>query len=370
MKIIIVDNGLSVTGAFNAVIKNIKKDECNNEYLFYIPENSTNKIQLNTLRLKYYTFKSVELSRTLYNIVMYLPFLFFNSYKLARVIKKEKISWIHQNEIFILSGICAKIFVKVKVLTHIRVMPTIFPTKIFKAWLYLQNRFSDKLVTVSFAAQKAAQAIYKPIKELPVWYDFVVPNEKLQPFVVKESELFKICFIGNYTRGKGQEIALEAFKICTQSEQIKNISISFYGGDFGLPLNVAFKNELKSFIDKNELQHNAFLYDFVEDVESVMKDADLLLNLSAAESFSFVVAEGMSYGIPIIASNSGGPGELIENDTSGIVLPDINPKKVAEAISSLIFNIDKRLLFNYNSKKRIRDLVLEFGRMKFAEIYN
>ena len=71
MKIIIVDNRLSVTGAFDAVIQNIKKDEGSNEYLFYIPENSTNKKQIGLLGLKYYTFKSLELSRKWYNIVMY-----------------------------------------------------------------------------------------------------------------------------------------------------------------------------------------------------------------------------------------------------------------------------------------------------------
>ena len=92
-----------------------------------------------------------------------------------------------------------------------------------------------------------------------------------------------------------------------------------------------------------------------------MKNADLLLNLSTAESFSFVVAEAMSYGVPIIATNSGGPEELIVDGESGIILPNRSTEELAISIITIMDNYDKRQLISSNSKLKIRYLINRFN---------
>ena len=62
----------------------------------------------------------------------------------------------------------------------------------------------------------------------------------------------------------------------------------------------------------------------------------LFINCSDSEGIPVSIMEAMSYGIPVIARNVGGTGELVD-DTCGKLLPaDITPKLLADAISNIV----------------------------------
>lgn len=367
MNVIIIDNSLDVTGAFKAIMGAVEEERSKINFYFYIPHNSKNKTLLEAKGFTVFTFKPVELRRSISSILLYIPFLLINGYKLSRLVKKNKIDWIHQNEVFILTGTVARFFTKVKVLSHIRLMPTIFPKPIFKFWLWMNDKKADRLVAVSQVAKNAARQIYPGKKDITVWYDFKVPVEYYPKYFVKNETPFTIVFIGNYTRGKGQEIALEAIKKLKDEDLA--VKIKFYGSHFNYPANIQFKNELQEYIVKNNLEADVELNVFTTDVEAAMKQADVILNLSVAESFSFVVAEALSYGLPVIATNSGGPGELIENNVSGILLENNTVQTLCEQLKMLINNTAKRQSLSDNASYRIRQLILKYGSHQLSQLY-
>jgi glycosyltransferase involved in cell wall biosynthesis len=62
---------------------------------------------------------------------------------------------------------------------------------------------------------------------------------------------------------------------------------------------------------------------------------DILLVPSWEEPFGLVVLEGMASGIPVIATASGGPLEIIRSGVNGILVPPRDPKSLALAVASI-----------------------------------
>ena len=66
------------------------------------------------------------------------------------------------------------------------------------------------------------------------------------------------------------------------------------------------------------------------------------------EDFGMTPVEAMASGKPVIAGNEGGYKETIINDKTGILINDINPDKLAEAIKKM----SKELKKNPNKYKK------------------
>jgi glycosyltransferase involved in cell wall biosynthesis len=72
---------------------------------------------------------------------------------------------------------------------------------------------------------------------------------------------------------------------------------------------------------------------FVPAAEFFQK-ADILLMPSWEEPFGIVLLEAMAAGIPVIATNRGGPLEIISSPDEGVLLPPHDPAALANAIQS------------------------------------
>lgn len=52
--------------------------------------------------------------------------------------------------------------------------------------------------------------------------------------------------------------------------------------------------------------------------------------------------EAMSYGLPVVGTNTGGLPDLVKNGKNGILVPPVNPDALAYALLALIVNPDLR----------------------------
>jgi len=73
---------------------------------------------------------------------------------------------------------------------------------------------------------------------------------------------------------------------------------------------------------------------------------------SVHEAYGMVAAEAMSYGKPVIASNTGGLPEVVGN--AGILVPPRDEKALADAINALDSDAEKRLTLGKAAKERMR----------------
>ena len=72
-----------------------------------------------------------------------------------------------------------------------------------------------------------------------------------------------------------------------------------------------------------------------DDIISIMKSASVIVLPSIMEAFGRVIIEAWACGVPVVAMNSTGPAELINNNIDGILVEPGNVKELANAIQRL-----------------------------------
>ena len=92
-----------------------------------------------------------------------------------------------------------------------------------------------------------------------------------------------------------------------------------------------------------------------EEVARLMRNCDFFVQASLWETFGVVYIEAMACGKPVIASDIGGPKEIINHDT-GILVPPGNTEALAKATTYMLDNYQ-----NYSSEK-----ISQYAREKFG----
>ncbi|AZT84121.1 glycosyltransferase family 1 protein [Marinobacter sp. NP-4(2019)] len=94
-------------------------------------------------------------------------------------------------------------------------------------------------------------------------------------------------------------------------------------------------NKLKAQVAEAPRQPNIHWLGFRQDVADVLRQADIFLLPSISEGFSISTVEAMMAGVPVIATRSGGPEEIIVDGESGLLVPIKDPDAIVRAILNL-----------------------------------
>jgi glycosyltransferase involved in cell wall biosynthesis len=80
-----------------------------------------------------------------------------------------------------------------------------------------------------------------------------------------------------------------------------------------------------------------------DDALALIAGSDVVTHCSTSpEPFGMVVIEAMALGRPMIASNTGGPPEIIADGETGLLIPPGQPAVLAETVVSLLVDADRR----------------------------
>jgi glycosyltransferase involved in cell wall biosynthesis len=74
---------------------------------------------------------------------------------------------------------------------------------------------------------------------------------------------------------------------------------------------------------------------FRHDVPDVLRAFDALALSSRTEGFSLATVQAMATGIPVVATRSGGPEEILEDGVTGLLVPTDDPAALAAAMRRL-----------------------------------
>ncbi len=74
----------------------------------------------------------------------------------------------------------------------------------------------------------------------------------------------------------------------------------------------------------------------VPDAGPYIEQMDVLVNASDPEPFGIVLLEGMARGVPVVAVDSGGPAEFIEDGRTGVLARSGEPDALADALERLL----------------------------------
>ena len=138
------------------------------------------------------------------------------------------------------------------------------------------------------------------------------------------------AIFGRLSRWKGQDVLIRA------ALRIPHLTVWIVGDAFFTDDDRAYAEELKVLAAPAGARIR-FL-GFREDVPALMRSADLIVHAStAAEPFGRVLVEGMLAGKPVIASDAGGPREIVEHGVTGLLVPPGNAPALAEALASPVW---------------------------------
>lgn len=97
--------------------------------------------------------------------------------------------------------------------------------------------------------------------------------------------------------------------------------------------------EIKRIINEKKLQNHISLYGALKEAELIrfMQAADLFVLPSLKEGFGIVCAEAIACGVPVLSTASGGPEEILSEET-GLLVPPGDVDVLAKGINLLLEN--------------------------------
>lgn len=121
--------------------------------------------------------------------------------------------------------------------------------------------------------------------------------------------------LGRLAPWKGQDLFLRAFAEAFPEGEERALVVG--GPLFG---EEDYAQALKHLAKELGLSHRVHFTGFREDVEEALSQADVLVHTSTIpEPFGQAIVQGMALGMPVIASDAGGPREIIEHGETGLL---------------------------------------------------
>jgi len=129
--------------------------------------------------------------------------------------------------------------------------------------------------------------------------------------------------VGRFVEAKRHSDLLAAIAIIRK--QVPSVRLLIVGEG---PL----RPETERQIDAMDLHRNVSLLGFREDVPALMQAADAFVMSSAWEGLPLAMLEASASSLPIVATDVGGSGDVVEDGKSGFLMPVGEPASLAEAM--------------------------------------
>lgn len=137
---------------------------------------------------------------------------------------------------------------------------------------------------------------------------------------------FVVGIVGRIEEGKGQYLLLEALAKL-KDKDIKALIV-------GSAMEDKYLLELKERIKELNIQERILFTGFTKDVNEHIRLCDATLLATPQETFGLVVIESMVNRVPVIATNRGGPLEIIDDGVDGLLF-DRTSEDLAQKIQLL-----------------------------------
>lgn len=300
----------------------------------------------------------VNLRRSLGSLLRYLPSLLAASWRLHALMRADGATRLELNDFYLMHGcVCRMLGFRGQIVSWIRFDPRRFGSLLSTAWLRALALSSDRLVTVSAFIQSV----------LPAWLETKLIYDPVRPVVSPPSSdvacsapqtfdgpmPYRLVFVGNYIKGKGQDDALAAF--AKVAPDFPDLTLEFWGGDMGLEKNRLYRARLESKACDLGVAARVLFGGFVDEPASVFARALAAINCSYSESFSLTVLEAAHAGLAVIATRSGGPAEIVDDGETGLLVPVGDVPAIADAMRVLAADRSRALAMGRAAKVLVGD---------------
>jgi len=270
---------------------------------------------------------------------------------LGRILSRLKPDILHtnSNKAHILSRAAAVRGIPVVWHMHDLLVPEFFSRQQARLLLYNARRYASRIIAVSQSVSVPLMDGGVPADSIRVVYngcadnrgqlftlDTCVKCKELTPWF--EPGRFKrvIGMAGRISPWKGQNVFLEAASRLRREDILfPVIGGVLFGED-------DYLRRLQEMTSELGLEEQVLFTGYLPDMSSVYSSLDISVHASILpEPFGLVVAESMLAGCPVIASDSGGPAEMISNGVDGLLFRTGDPGSLAEQMSWMLNHPDE-----------------------------
>jgi glycosyltransferase involved in cell wall biosynthesis len=164
-----------------------------------------------------------------------------------------------------------------------------------------------------------------------------------------------LVIVGQITPWKGQETAIRA--LAQLPERFSTTRLLIVGAPVFAAAgtsydNLAYLNRLRELVSELGVGDRVIFLGARSDVPDVLAAATLALVPSWVEPFGRVVIEAMAMGVPVVATERGGPAEILAGEAGGVLVPPRDAAAWSHAIERLLDDRDERTRLGATGRRR------------------
>lgn len=223
--------------------------------------------------------------------------------------------------------------------------------------LLKQLRRLDKLVVLTEKDREAWPELSNVVS---------IPNPlSFHSAVASDLSAKRVILVGRYCHEKGYDHLLQAWKLV--QERCPDWRLDTYGDGDTTPYEQLI-NELG--IDRSRCSLNPR----VENVQQEFQRSSIAVCTSRFEGFCMAIIEAMACGVPVVSFNCPwGPQSIITDGVDGLLVENGNVAKMAETLTSLIADAERRKLLASNGLKSVHrydmDAIGEHWNQLFKDVF-
>jgi glycosyltransferase involved in cell wall biosynthesis len=154
-----------------------------------------------------------------------------------------------------------------------------------------------------------------------------------------ESTVPLVGLVARYDTWKGHAVFLEAATLIrSQRPEVRFAMVGSSLNGRQLPHVERYRDAVLARRRKLGLEESVAVLGHCHDVPAVLAGLDLLVCPSDHEPFGMIVLEALAAGTPVVASDSGGPAEIVEHGRSGLLFPTGDAEALANAVLRVLDN--------------------------------
>lgn len=316
-------------------------------------------------------FQASPMAHIFEKYLSHTEFLARSLFKSLEILKKQRIDIIHHmlpavyNQTFSLLALLKKTkkypFVFGPVSTHF--FPRPIDEKVIEkitSKLHIKTiNNCDRIIAITEYVKKLYTKIFDPEKiiTIPLGVDtnFFKPSKKRPDKKGRE-----LLFVGYLYKLKGTEFLIRAMHLIIH--ECKDVKLRIVGDG-------PEKRNLMKLAQILNIQDRVIFQGFVPhwEMPKYYQNCDIFCFPTLGEPFGKVIVEAMACAKPVVASNIGGPAEIIQHQKTGILVQPAQPKLLAQKILSLLNDEKAMKTMGLNARKTV---LQKYSWQKIAEKYH
>jgi glycogen(starch) synthase len=171
----------------------------------------------------------------------------------------------------------------------------------------------------------------------------------------------RLLYVGQVVPHKGVHTVIEALRIVREKYERRSVALDIVGGS----INPTYFKQLHAIVRELGLEKVVRFRGSVarQELPSVYHEHDVLVFPSVwNEPFSITLLEGMSSGLPVIGTETGGSGEILEHGHNALTFPAEDANACALQIVTLLSDQELRERIRRNGRRTIEER-FRFGSM-------